>query len=207
MWRDAVAGAPCLADAPGDGQHEPLSQRRPVAVKAESHKIKRLLVRPAYLPIPLHGQPIGAQPLRNRVPHFVQLLLVAPEDNHVVHVSDVVAGLELLLDPIIHVRQKEVGVHLTEKHPDWQPGAHAEDLRIKRKKSLVLDDPAQLLNDAGGLDAGIKLAHVHFEVILGVLVVASNPLFHNAFCTVDAPTGDGTEVQPVNALEQPRAQG
>lgn len=187
-------------------QHDIPSDGCAVPVEPESHKVQRLLVEPADLPVSLQPQADLPDLLLDLFPHAVQRLLVRAENNHIIHISDVVFRPELLFDEEIRLRQEEVCVHLAEQHSDRQPVVHREDLFVQPQETFILDDPPQLFHEVHWLDAGIEFPHIHLQVILGVLPVVAYPLLDMPLALVDAPLRDGSHIQRIEALEKPGLQ-
>jgi len=80
-------------------------------VKDETEKVQSaamfffVIFEAKHLPVVFQLQAKPREVDGNGFPHFVQLPLVIAEDDHVIHVSEIILSAELLLDEMIHFLQ------------------------------------------------------------------------------------------------------
>jgi len=110
-----------LLDPSSDAEHDASAQSSVVTVKSKPHEIQRFIIKLANLPVALHMQPVFFELLRNLLSYAVQFFLASTENNHVVHIAQIVLCVELLLDIVVDIGNKEVRKDLRQKHSYRQP--------------------------------------------------------------------------------------
>ena len=97
-----------LLHSSADPQSVPPAHRRVIAVETVAEKIKWPRIGTEYVPIPLHAQLQFDQVCIDCLSDFMQLFLVWPENNHIIHVSDHVFRAQLLADMVVQPLNIEV---------------------------------------------------------------------------------------------------
>lgn len=173
-----------------DTEHDAAAQGHMIPIKTKSHEVQRLLVQPADLPISFEAQAVLSELGLNLPTHPVQLALAPAKHNHIVHVSQIMSSAEVLLDPMIHIGQIEIGKHLRQQHPDGQAVALAQDSDDEGHEPFVLEFTPELFNELVNRDAGIELGDVHLQVILRILVIVPDPFGHKTLAVMHATIRD-----------------
>ena len=96
----------------GDSVHDAAPQRNMIAVKPEAHEIQRLRIKFADLPISFQLQTVFGELIGNLPSDAVKFPFVPSENDHVIHVTQIMHRMKLLLDVMVNVRNKEIGEYL-----------------------------------------------------------------------------------------------
>lgn len=207
---------PLLVDPPGLSgglEHQLSSQRCSVAVEPESHKVQITTyfspvlldeVKQEHLPVALHfkTEPFIEIYLDLSL-HLMEYALVAPEYDHIVHVSDIVFGMQFFFDIMVEFRQIPVGEPLARIKSDRDTDIrHIDYLKQNRKELPVMDNLGKLLfQDI--VRNGIKiLLDVHLQAILEIGAAFLNPLLYGPLRTVRSTVRDRTVTVFVHSFHE-----
>ena len=131
----------------------------------------------------------------------MQGALAVAEDNHVVHVPDVMRSAKNLLDEVVHILQIEIGEHLGKQDADREFVAPPQDQRNEIKRPPVFDFPAQHIHENVNLDGWIELPHIHLQIVFRVLPVMPERSFDILLRIVDAASRNAPAGVGVDAVE------